>query len=98
MSDYKQVLRRLAVRDNRFVDQALVDGPENMKMSRLDSRTHGLVRIGALIALDAAPASFEAAIDSAVRAGASLDEIVGTLIAVMPVAGSARVTAATPNL
>jgi Carboxymuconolactone decarboxylase family len=67
-------------------------------LSPLDAKTRALVRIGALVVLDAAAPSFEADIETALQAGASREEIVGTLVAVMPVAGSARVTAAAPNV
>jgi alkylhydroperoxidase/carboxymuconolactone decarboxylase family protein YurZ len=98
MGDYKQTLRRLAVRDDWFLQHVLPDGPANVTISQLDARTHALVRIGALIVLDAPPPSFEADIEAALRAGATPEAIVGTLVAVMPIAGSARVTAAAPNV
>ena len=38
------------------------------------------------------------AVQAGLDAGATYDEIVGTLIAVMPIVGIARVVAAAPNL
>ena len=38
------------------------------------------------------------AVEAAVSAGVTYDEIVGTLIAVMPIVGVARVVSAAPNL
>jgi alkylhydroperoxidase/carboxymuconolactone decarboxylase family protein YurZ len=38
------------------------------------------------------------AVQAGLEAGATYDEIVGTLIAVMPIVGIARVVAAAPNL
>jgi hypothetical protein len=38
------------------------------------------------------------AVEAAEQAGVSKDEIVGTLIALLPVVGAARVVAAAPNL
>ena len=52
----------------------------------------------ALIALDAAPPSYMSAVERGLEAGASYDEIVGTLIAVIPIVGIARVVSAAPNL
>ncbi len=37
-------------------------------------------------------------VETAVRHGATVDEIVGTLIAVLPAVGTGRVVAAAPNL
>ena len=66
--------------------------------SVLDERTTSLVRIAAIIAVDAAPASFQHAVTHALAAGATRDEIVATLEAVTPVAGAARVVASAPKL
>ncbi len=46
-------------------------------MIGLDSRTSGLVRIAALIALDGPPTSYANEVASAIEAGASAEEIVG---------------------
>ena len=48
--------------------------------------------------MDAAPPSYMSAVESAEGAGISRDEIVGTLIAVLPVVGAARIVSAAPNL
>ena len=52
----------------------------------------------ALIALDAGPPSYMSAVERGLDAGASYDEIVGTLIAVIPIVGIARVVSAAPDL
>jgi 4-carboxymuconolactone decarboxylase len=57
-----------------------------------------LVRLGALVASDAAPASYRCGVEVALAAGASVDEVVGTLIAVAPAVGLARMVAATPDV
>jgi alkylhydroperoxidase/carboxymuconolactone decarboxylase family protein YurZ len=66
--------------------------------SRLDAKTHSLVRLGALIAIDAAPPSYMWAVESALAHGATNEEIVGVLVAVMPSVGSGRVVSAAPRL
>ena len=68
------------------------------KLSGIDARSHALLRIAALIAVDAAPPSFMSAVQAGLDAGATYEEIVGTLIAVMPIVGVARVVSAAPNL
>jgi alkylhydroperoxidase/carboxymuconolactone decarboxylase family protein YurZ len=98
VDDYKVTLRKLAVRDDQFVRTVLSEEPSNAELSGIDSKSHALVRIAALIAMDAAPPSYMSAVEAGLEAGASYEEIVGTLIAVLPVVGAARVVSAAPNL
>jgi 4-carboxymuconolactone decarboxylase len=98
VEEYKLTLRRLALRDDRFIDALLSEERANTTLSGIDPRSHALLRIAALIALDAAPPSYMNAIECGLRAGASYDEIVGTLVAVLPIVGVARVVSAAPNL
>jgi 4-carboxymuconolactone decarboxylase len=98
VDEYKLTLRRLAMRDDRFIDALLSEEHANVTLAGIDARSHALVRIGALISMDAAPPSYMNAIQAGREAGASNEEIVGTLIAVLPVVGVARVVAAAPNL
>ncbi|MGW3661311.1 hypothetical protein ACWD6R_39340 [Streptomyces sp. NPDC005151] len=53
-----------------------------------------LVRIAALVAMDAAPASYLLNLGAAADIGVSLEQVQGTLTAIAPVVGSARVVAA----
>jgi 4-carboxymuconolactone decarboxylase len=98
VQDYKTTLRRLALRDDQFIESLLADERESANVSKIDRRSHALVRVGALIAMNAAPPSYMWAIDAAEAAGVSRDEIVGTLIAVLPIVGAARVVSAAPSL
>jgi len=98
VQDYRTTLRRLALRDDEFIESLLADARESAAVSRIDRRAHALVRVGALIAMNAAPPSYMSAIDAADQAGVSRDEIVGTLIAVLPIVGAARVVSAAPSL
>ena len=98
MEEYKLTLRRLALRDDRYIDALLSEERGNAKLAGIDPRSHALLRIAALIAVDAAPPSFMSAVEAGLDAGATYDEIVGTLIAVMPIVGVARVVSAAPNL
>jgi 4-carboxymuconolactone decarboxylase len=95
---YKQTLRSLALSDERFVESVLGMSHDTVEVSRLDPKTHALVRLGAALAIDAAPSSYQSTIDHALAAGAGIDEIVGTLIAVAPTIGLARVVSAAPEL
>jgi alkylhydroperoxidase/carboxymuconolactone decarboxylase family protein YurZ len=98
VEEYKLTLRKLAVRDDRFVDTLLGEERANVTLSGIDARSHALLRIAALIALDAAPPSYMSAVECGVKAGASYDEIVGTLVAVLPIVGVTRVVSAAPKL
>jgi alkylhydroperoxidase/carboxymuconolactone decarboxylase family protein YurZ len=64
----------------------------------LDARTEALIRVGALVALDAPESSYLAVVESAFLAGATLDELVAVLTAVLGSVGSARVVSAAPRL
>ena len=98
MDGYKQALRSLALNDERFVSSVLGMAPDTAELSRLDQKTNALVRLGAALALDAAPSCYQSTIELALAAGASVDEVVGTLIAVAPTVGLARVVSAAPEL
>jgi 4-carboxymuconolactone decarboxylase len=98
VTTYKDTLRNLALNDEGFVDSVLGMSRDTVEVSRLDQKTHALVRLGAALAIDAAPSSYQATIDMALAAGASIDEVVGTLIAVAPTVGLARVVSAAPEL
>ena len=98
MAEYKETLRRLALNDERFVKSVLGMGQDTVEVSRLDQKTHALVRLAASLAIDAAPSSYQSNVETALAAGASIDEIVGTLIAVAPTVGLARVVSAAPEL
>jgi alkylhydroperoxidase/carboxymuconolactone decarboxylase family protein YurZ len=98
VDEYKLTLRRLAVRDDRYIDALLSEEHANMTLAGIDARSHALARVAALIAMDAAPPSYMSAVEAGLEAGVTHEEIVGTLIAVLPVVGTSRVVAAAPNL
>ena len=98
MAEYKETLRSLALNDERFVESALAIGNDTLDISGLDQKTQALVRLGASLALDAAASSYHSNVEMALAAGASIDEIVGTLIAVAPTVGLVRTVSAAPEL
>src|SRR5690348_4289019 len=98
MTDYRETLCRLALSDERFAESVLWIGLDTAAAAHLDPKTHALVRLGAALAVDAAPSSYRSNVDVAVLAGASVDEIVGTLITIAPIVGLARVVSAAPEL
>ena len=92
---HEELLRRLALHDEPFIDSALGLHLGDNEAAGLDPKTHALIRLGALVALGAAPVSYSWAVEAALAAGATIDEIIGTLIAVAPIIGLARVVSAT---
>ena len=97
MGDHRAILRKLALRDDAFVE-SILDRNEATELSGLDGKTWALVRLGALIAVDAAPASYLEAVDAARTAGATDDEIVGSLVSVVTLIGVPRAVSAAPKL
>jgi 4-carboxymuconolactone decarboxylase len=69
-----------------------------LERSGLDQQTYMLVRMAALMATDAAPVSYLANLDIANQAGVDLDQVVGTMVAVAPVVGTARITSAASKM
>ncbi len=92
---YEETLRRLAIRDEPIAETV---GGADATATGLDRKTRALVRIGALVATDAAEASYLRPVEAALLAGATKEEVVGVLVAVMPTVGSARVVSAAPRL
>jgi 4-carboxymuconolactone decarboxylase len=68
------------------------------EQSGLDARTFSLVKIAALIALDAPPASYLWQVANALDAGATPRDFVGVLRAVTPQVGGPRAMAAAPEI
>ena len=64
----------------------------------LDERVAALVRIAALIALDAPPATYARQVATALNGGATPEEVLGVLRAVSAQVGGARVVAAAPEM
>lgn len=88
--DYIERLRRLVINDAAMRE---VDCP-----TTLETRTLALARIAALVALGGEELSYGAETDAAIAAGASPSEVVDIVIAVAPIAGTARVASAALRL
>ena len=98
MQTHECTLRKLSIGDEAYLERVLACEPVNVEDSGLDRKTHALVRLGALIAVDGAAPSYLESVQRARAAGASDDELVGCLIAVLPALGAARVISAAPKL
>lgn len=90
--------RRLTLGDPGFLAMITrAEGPAS-DIAHLDARTDALVKIAALIALDAPPSSYRTAVDAADRAGADLDDLLAVLVAVGGTVGSARLVSGAPRI
>jgi len=96
VSDYRRILRQLTIRDDAFVEGVMSSEATNLARSGLDAKAHAMVRLAALVAMGAADPSYRQVVQAALEAGATVDEVVGTVVAVMPLTGVPRVVAAAP--
>jgi 4-carboxymuconolactone decarboxylase len=71
---------------------------DSLEASSLDERATMLVRIAALVAVDAPPVSYLLNLGVAAESGIDEEQIRGVLTAVAPIVGSTRVAAATGNI
>lgn len=88
-------MRRLAVHDGSTTAAAL-SGESGL--FGLDGRTFALARVAASIARESSTATLNWTIDHALAEGASDDEVLDVLLAVAPIVGLARLTAAAPEV
>jgi len=93
-----EILSALAQGDSSVLGEAANLREQLRAESSLDPKTFALVKIAALVALDAAPASYLFQVQAALDAGASPREILGVLTAIAPQTGMARVVAAAPEI
>jgi alkylhydroperoxidase/carboxymuconolactone decarboxylase family protein YurZ len=70
----------------------------SLERTTLDPQTLLLVRLAALVAVDAPPLSYDLNLRVAGQLGVSTDQIEGVLAAVAPVVGAPRVVAAAGNI
>jgi alkylhydroperoxidase/carboxymuconolactone decarboxylase family protein YurZ len=70
----------------------------NLEASGLDPKTYALVNIAALIAADAAPASYVFQVAFALESGVTPEEILGLLVALNPTVGNVRIVSAAAEI
>ncbi len=92
MSDISDVAR-----DMPILQEALSMTVDSFERSGLDDRTFVMVRIAALAATGANPASWLFNLDAAANSGVSTDDVQSVLVAVMPIIGTPRTVAAIGN-
>ena len=97
-ADTHQTLSGVATGDVTLLEEALGLREAQLERTGLDGRTFALVKIAALIALDAPPASYAWQVANALGDGASPEDILAVLRAVAPQVGGPRVVAAAPEI
>jgi len=70
----------------------------SLEATNLDAESTMLVRIAALAAVDAPPASYLLNLGAAADIGIGEDEVRGVLAAIAPIVGTARIASATGNI
>ena len=98
IATHEERLRRLVLHDEGCIQSMLGIHLSDNDAAGLDPKTQALVRLGGLVAMGAAPVSYHWAAEAALNAGATTEEVVGTLIAVAPISGLARVISATSEV
>ena len=91
---YQEILRKLAIIDDGFVEDPAGLGLGLDGSRVLDPRTAALVQVGALAAIGAPAVCLEWSTTRALAAGATADEITDVLLAIAPVAGLGRAVGA----
>jgi len=94
----RDVLAGLALGDPELLLEGLEMRAEMQERSGLDPRSFALVKVAALIAVDAPPASYLWQVSNALDAGCTPEELIGVLRAIAPQVGGPRVVAAAPEI
>jgi alkylhydroperoxidase/carboxymuconolactone decarboxylase family protein YurZ len=93
-----QMLTSLSLGDMDVLDDMAELRKAEQQHSGLDARTFSLVKIAALVALDAPPASYLWQVAGALDSGATPQDLLGVLRAVAPQVGGPRAMAAAPEI
>jgi 4-carboxymuconolactone decarboxylase len=94
----RDALAALALGDPDLLAEGLELRAEWKDRSGLDRRSYALVKVAALISLDAPPASYLWQVSNALDAGVTPEDLIGVLIAIAPQVGGPKVVAAAPEL
>ena len=97
-ADYREVLRRLVVNDERYLAELIAGSRRPGEIWGLDAELRSLARIGALTAQNGPAQAFRWEIGDALDAGVSPEQIVGLLVALAPLVGTSRVAEVAPKV
>ena len=97
-TDARATLQALSEGDLTLVNTLLRMTEGSFKESGLDPQSHMLVRLAALATMDAAPISWLINMRVSGEAGLAPEQLLGTLVAIAPVIGTARVVSAAGSI
>ena len=97
-ADTRDAFAGIAVGDVDVLESAVGLHETNRESSGLDGRTFALVKIAALIALDAPACSYASQVTNALEEGVTPEDLLGVLRAIAPQVGGPRVMAAAPEI
>src|SRR3954469_2099789 len=97
-ADTRDAFAGIATGDADVLASAVGLREANRESSGLDGRTFALVKIAALVALDAPSSSYAWQINNALEEGVTAEDLLGVLRAVAPQVGGPRVVAAAPEI
>lgn len=90
-------LAALAEGDRPVLEAIAAMNLDTLALSSLDPQSYMLVRLAALVAVDAPPASYLANLSLAADMGLTREDVQGVLTAIAPIVGSPRLVAAAGN-
>ena len=94
----EDTLGSLAAEDFPVLESIAKMHLDTLENCTLDAETYHLVRLAALVAVNAPPASYLVNLGVAADAGVTAEQAQGVLVAIAPIVGSPRVTAAAGNI
>jgi 4-carboxymuconolactone decarboxylase len=71
---------------------------DSIEVSTLDEKELMLVRIAALVAIDAPPASYLVNLGAATELGIEIEDVRGVMAAIAPIVGTPRIVSSTGNI
>jgi alkylhydroperoxidase/carboxymuconolactone decarboxylase family protein YurZ len=98
MVRFQEILRRLAMIDEGFVEDQAGLGLGLARTPALEPKTAALIQLGVSVGTGSPKVSLEWSTIRAVAAGATDEEIAEALLVIAPVAGLGRVVAAAPHV
>jgi alkylhydroperoxidase/carboxymuconolactone decarboxylase family protein YurZ len=98
MASFQEILRRLAMIDEGFVEDQAGLGLGGVGISALDPKITALLQLGTSVAIGSPAVSLQWSASRALAAGATKDEIANVLLAIAPVAGLGRIVSAAPDV
>ena len=98
MASVEEAFRRLTIGDPEFVATVADRDARARRVPHMDARTEALLRVAALVAIDAPASAFRSAVCAAQLSGARLEDLFAVLMAISDDVGSARVISAAPRI